>query len=94
MSGDTGAAFSVNFASGQTVNLDQLRRLGENFMPFGRHGWVISTVFVIEDPEKAMDDMELGPENFVGVTAIRCLLCNEEYRTAIRYEKCTRRPSA
>lgn len=81
-------SFSVNFANGRRMDVDEVRRCGRAFMPDGQHAWVISVVYGIDNPEQALDTMELTDRNFVGVTAIRCLLCNEEYRTVNRFHKC------
>lgn len=85
--GDDGM-FKVEFGSGATVNLDELRKRRSAFMPDGGHAWVISTVHALDDPERALDRMELGPATLVGITAIQCLLCHEEYRTLNRFHKC------
>lgn len=58
-------------------------------MPDNGHAWVIQVVYALDDPEQALDNMSLDAENFVGVTAIACLLCNEPYRTANRFHKCS-----
>lgn len=80
--------FHIDFGTGQTVDLDELRRRRMAFMPDNTHAWVISVVYGLDDPEQALDTMELGHEQFVGVTPIVCLLCNEKYRSANRFHKC------
>ncbi len=83
--------FSINFGSGQTYDLDYVRSLRKAFMPDGEHAWVISVVHGIDDPDKAMDDMSLDADSFVGVTAIKCLLCGTEYAPEIRHFKCSQK---
>lgn len=83
-----GSRFQVNFASGTTLNLDEIRRRGLPVMPDGGHAWTISVIYAIEDPEAALDDMNLTADNFIGVAQMRCLLCHEKYQTANRFHKC------
>lgn len=84
--------FTVNFpGGGERLDLDEVRARKQALMPGGKHAWVISSIYGLDDPEQEMDSMELGPENFVGVTPISCLLCNVEYQTEIRHEKCPQR---
>jgi hypothetical protein len=85
---DDKKGFEVNFSSGHRYDLDEIRRRKEAFMPDGEHAWVISTIFAVEDPEQAMDDMELGAENFIGVGDIHCLLCAARYTSDSRRHKC------
>jgi len=82
------ASFHVDFATGHRYNLGEIRDRREAFMPDGGHSWVISALYGVDDPEVAMDALELGPDNFVGVTDIHCLLCAVEYATSIRHHKC------
>ena len=84
--------FSVNFATGQRYDLDYVRSLRRAFMPDGGHSWVISTIHGVDDPEKALDDMCLDAETFVGVTPIHCLLCGTEYETKVQHYKCPQFP--
>lgn len=86
---DEGSSFSVNFATGVEYDLEAIRRRKQAFMPDGEHAWVIGTVFSLDDPEQAMDSMELGANNFVGVTGIHCLLCSVRYSSRIRHHKCS-----
>lgn len=83
-----GEEFTVDFGSGRRINLDDVRKQREALMPDGEHAWVLSVIYGIDDPDKAMDEMELGPEEFVGVTAMYCLVCQEPYKPEIRYHKC------
>lgn len=81
--------FAVSFATGTRYNIDQIRRRQQAFMPDGEHAWVVHTVYAIEDPEQEMNSMELGADNFIGVSAnIYCLLCNRSYHARIRHYKC------
>lgn len=80
--------FTVNFASGRSVDLDETRRRSSPFMPDNGHAWVINTVFALDDPEQALDEMELTDKNFVGVTTIHCMLCHTEYVSSNRFHKC------
>lgn len=84
-------SFSVNFADGTSYDMAEIRRREQAFMPDGEHAWVLYAIYAIDDPEKSMDDMELGAENFVGVSQIHCLLCHEDYATAKRHHKCPQR---
>lgn len=84
----SGESFEVNFATGRRFDLDAIRKQRSAFMPDNGHAWVISVIYGIDDPEKALDDMELGEENFIGVVPMYCLLCTVEYRSAIRFHKC------
>lgn len=88
-SADDAESFSVDFATGPKYDVDEIRRRKEAFMPDGEHCWVITAVYGIDDPDEAMDSMSLGPENFVGVTPLRCLLCNVQYQPTIRHYKCS-----
>lgn len=81
-------SFKVHFATGRSLNLAEVLQRKEAVMPDGGHAWVIHTVFALDDPEQALDDMTLGGENFVGVSPIHCLLCGIEYVSLIRYFKC------
>lgn len=85
--------FQVNFGSGASIDLDEVRRRSTAVMPDGEHAWVIHAVYAVEDPELAMDNMELGAEQFVGVTDIHCLLCHVHYDTKIRHFKCPQKVS-
>jgi hypothetical protein len=87
MTADDGA-FHVDFATGRRYNLDEIRRRNAALMPDGEHAWVIGTVYGLDDPDQAMDKMELGQDNFVGVTSIHCLLCAVDYKPLIRHYKC------
>lgn len=75
--------FRIDFAGGRKLNLDmvrqRLRQRRSAFMPDGGHAWVVSTTYAIDDPGMAMDMMELDDTNFIGVSNIYCLLCNEAY---------------
>lgn len=89
MSNEDEGQFSVAFgANSLRLNMEDLRRRNEAFMPDGEHAWVIDAVYALDDPETALDRMELGEENFVGVTDIHCLLCHAPYDKAIRHHKC------
>lgn len=92
MTGD--GTFSVDFATGRKVDLDELRSLGQPVMPDGEHAWSITVVYAIDDPERALDSMELDERNFLGVGGLRCLLCNVRYDTRIRHHKCPQKISA
>lgn len=85
--------FHIDFGTGQSIDLEALRRRRSAFMPDNGHAWVIQTVYAIDDPERALGTMELGADNFVGVTAISCLLCAERYRSANRFHKCPQSPT-
>jgi CRISPR/Cas system-associated endoribonuclease Cas2 len=85
-------SFTVNFATGPRYDIEEIRRRKEAFMPDGEHAWVISSVFAVDDPEQAMDEMKLGAENFIGVTRISCLLCLVDYATERRHHKCSQTP--
>lgn len=80
--------FAVSFASGTRIDIDDIRQRQQAFMPDGEHGWVISAIFGIDDPESSLDSMTLDDESFVGVTNIRCLLCGVPYRSEIQHYKC------
>lgn len=84
----TEESFTIDFATGVTYDLDAIRKRQSAFMPDNGHSWVVSTVYALDDPEQAIDAMELGPDNFVGITAVHCLLCAEPYVTTNRYGKC------
>jgi hypothetical protein len=88
---DDAASFSVDFASGHRYDMNAVRRNKAAFMPDGEHSWVIGAVYGIDDPDQAMDSMSLGPENFVGVTPIHCLLCTVNYTPTIRHYKCSQK---
>lgn len=84
--------FTVDLSDGVRYDLDRIRtRNDESFMPDGQHAWIISAVYAIDDPEESMNLMTLGESNFIGVSAIRCLLCNEQYAGSNRYYKCSQR---
>lgn len=53
-----------------------------------RHAWVIGALYALEDPEQALDDMELGANNLVGFNPIHCLWCHVPYRSKMRHDKC------
>lgn len=80
--------FHVDFATGTRLDLDELRARKKLKTSNGVHAWVIQAVFAIDDPTMAMDNMELGANNFVGVTDIHCMVCNESFREHLRYLKC------
>lgn len=84
--------FSVNFASGRKISLDEMRKRKSVFMPDNRHAWVISTIFALDDPEQALDEMVLDDKNFVGVAGIQCLLCGDTYRSTNRFHECPQAP--
>jgi hypothetical protein len=87
--------FTVSFATGARYDIDAIRKRQQAFMLDGEHAWVVHAVFAVEDPELALDDMELGADNFVGVSAdIYCLLCLTKYRTKIRHYKCPQQAPA
>jgi hypothetical protein len=55
----------------------------------GVHTWAVALIYRIDDPERALDDMELGAENFLGVgSSIRCLKCHRPYRTPADAGRC------
>lgn len=87
MSDDTGT-FTIDFASGKRYDLYDIRKRRAAFMPDNGHAWVIGAMYGLDDPEQAMDSMELNAENFVGVTAVHCLLCSLPYTTKRRFFKC------
>jgi hypothetical protein len=76
------------------VDLEALRGLPGKLMPGGRHGWVIAVFHAIDDPERALDDMELTGESFVGLTPIHCLWCHARYDITVRFATCSQRPEA
>lgn len=80
--------FAVNFGTGRRFEVEDIRQQKRAFMPDGEHAWVINTVYALDNPELSMNEMELGSENFVGVTTIHCLLCGVEYTSEIRHYKC------
>jgi hypothetical protein len=86
-------SFAVNFASGTRYDLDMIRRRKQAFMPDGGHSWVIAAVYGLDNPDAEMDSMELGEDNFVGVTNIHCLLCIEDYSPEKRHHKCPQKPT-
>lgn len=75
-------SFRVDFASGETIDINELRRRGTLSANGGPHVWVIQAIYHLEDPEVAMDKMELAADNFVGVSDIHCLCCGVAHRTA------------
>lgn len=85
----TPETFEINFANGVRYDLDEIRQRRQSFMPDGEHAWVIHVVYGVDDPDGALDNMELGAEEFVGVTDITCLLCFVPYQPEIRHHKCT-----
>lgn len=89
MRGGEDVAFEIDFATGTKINLDELRRRRSAFMPDNGHAWTIQVVHALDDPEQALDSMMLDADSFIGVTAIACLLCGEEYRTVNRFHKCS-----
>lgn len=86
---DESGAFHIDFANGKKINLDEVRAQKSAFMPDNSHAWVIYTVYGLDDPEQSLDLMELGAENFVGVSPIHCLVCQVEYDSSIRFNKCS-----
>jgi hypothetical protein len=84
----TDGEFSINFATGTSINLDALRKRRSAFMPDNGHAWVISTIYALDDPERSLDEMSLDATNFIGVSSIHCLMCTERYATENRYHKC------
>jgi hypothetical protein len=78
----------VDLTRGRTYNLDEIRRSRQPVMPDGEHAWVIDAVYALPDPEVALDSMDLGLDNFIGITQIHCLMCHVPYSTAIRHHKC------
>jgi hypothetical protein len=84
--------YPVDASSTRTIDLDDIRRRRAAIMPDGGHGWVIQVVFALDDPETALDHMELGADKLVGFTDIHCLLCQERYTTTNRYHKCPQHP--
>lgn len=82
------AGFEIKFGTGRTMDLEAIRNQRSALMPDGEHAWVIMAAYGLDDPEAALDDMELGPEQFVGLSQIHCLLCGEEYRSVNRHHKC------
>lgn len=81
--------FTVNFAAGRSIDLDEIRKRASPFMPDGGHAWVINTVFALDDPEQALDEMELSDKNFIGITNIHCMLCSTKYVGTNRFHKCS-----
>lgn len=69
------------------LNLEDLRsrRIKGLNVP---HLWVIGTVYHLADPEQALDDMELGSHNLVGVTQIYCLWCLKQYHIDLKDAVC------
>lgn len=86
---DDPAGFHIDFAHGRRVNLDAIRQRRSAFMPDNGHAWVISTTYALDDPEGSLETMQLDDTNFVGVSPIYCLLCQQEYVSANRFHKCT-----
>ncbi len=82
------ASTDINFSQQRQISLEEVRKAKEALMPDGEHAWVINAIYVLDDPEQAMDEMELGADNFIGVTTIHCLLCHEHYSTEKRHHKC------
>lgn len=82
--------FVVDMSDPHYADLDALRQL--NHERGGGHGWVIQTVHALDDPEQAMDSMELTEKTFVGVSDIHCLWCRVSYDTAIRSGTCSQVP--
>jgi hypothetical protein len=46
----------------------------------GEHSWVIGMVFTIDDPEQALDSMELGADNVMALVPIYCVFCQQQHR--------------
>ncbi len=84
--------FNISFAGGRRIGMDELRQAKTPLMPDGGHAWVINAICGLDDPEQALDRMELGETNFVGVTDIYCLVCHTKYQTMIRHFKCPQVP--
>lgn len=83
------SAFHIDFSTGKRFNLDAIRQQQSAFMPDNSHAWVIHTVYAVDDPDEAMDTMELDERNFVGVSPIYCLLCTTKYEEGVnRHHKC------
>ncbi len=67
-----------DFEVGEQLDLNVLRERRRR-QP-GEHLWVVSLLYRIEDPETALDDMELGGHNLVGAQPIVCLWCVRNYK--------------
>jgi hypothetical protein len=74
---------------GTRFDLDAIRRQQSALMPDGGHAWVIHVVHAVEEPEEALDMMELDEKSFVGVSDIACLMCHEVYSSVNRFYKCS-----
>jgi hypothetical protein len=85
---DKEAQFEVSFSGGTRYDIAEVRRRMIALMPDGKHAWVISTIFALDDPDEALDTMDLNAEKFVGVTNIHCLLCPTDYKPGRRDDKC------
>lgn len=77
----------VDMSNPVEVDLAKLREAWAH-VEGAKHAWVIGALFALEDPEQALDDMELGTENLVGFNPVHCLWCHVRYRTEDRYAEC------
>jgi hypothetical protein len=87
---DDQTGFAVDYSRPRAINVNSLAA-DQPVMPNGEHAWVIMVIHGIDDPEQAMDDMELTAETFVGVTQIHCLLCHVDYKIELRHAKCSQK---
>jgi hypothetical protein len=47
----------------------------------GVHVWTVMLIHRVQDPEAAMDDMEMSGDNLIGIDGINCLICEAVYKT-------------
>lgn len=81
-------SFEFSFADGTRIDLEELGRRTSKINNNGRHQWTISVMYNVADPDQAMDTMELGGDNFIGLTPIHCMICLTEYEAHLRYKQC------
>lgn len=62
--------------------------------PGNKHLWTIQAIYVLDEPEVALDDMCLDVEKLIGFTMIHCLYCGKGYALSIRDLPCEATPSA
>ncbi len=84
--------FEVSFGSGATLDITTLRERLAAAQASTRHIWCINICYVLTDPDEALESMELGQEQFLGVSPIVCLLCNSMYEPQIRNDPCSLNP--
>jgi hypothetical protein len=79
--------YHVDMSQPRVVDLDRLA--GQAAKIHGGHGWAISLIHAVEDPEMALDDMTLGADSFVGLSQIYCLWCHTVYSLPVRDDACS-----